>query len=96
MKKTMNTANTQRIALLIRQCEYATASTTSSAFFRFSKQEFQDLAIQVNKEHHDLITEMFRSLDDIFRLMFLLTKCLSPLRLRQPIENKLPKLMMLL
>ena len=65
-EKTMNAANTQRIALVIRQCEDATASAASSAFFRFSKQEFQDLAIQVNQEHHDLIAEMFRNMDEIF------------------------------
>ena len=65
-EKTMNAANTQRIALVIRQCEDATASAASSTFFRFSKQEFQYLAIQVNQEYHYLITEMFRTLDDIF------------------------------
>ena len=53
-------------ALLVKQCEYATASAASSAFFRFSQQEFQDLSIQVNQERHDLVNEMFRTLDDIF------------------------------
>ena len=65
-ERTMNAANTQRIALVIRQCEDATASAASSAFFRFSKHKFQDLAIQVNQEHHGLTTEMFRTLDEIF------------------------------
>ena len=52
--------------MLVNQCEDATGSASSFAFFRFSQQEFQYLAIQVNQEHHDLITEMFRTLDDIF------------------------------
>ena len=65
-EKTTNSTNTKRIALLVKQCEDATTSAASSAFFRFSEQEFQDLAIQVNQEHHDLIIEMFRTLDDIF------------------------------
>ena len=35
-EKTTNATNIQRIALLVKQCEDATASATSSAFFRFS------------------------------------------------------------
>ena len=57
---------TRRINTLEKQCEDATTSAASSAFFRFSQQEFQYLAIQVNQEHHDLITEIFRTLDNIF------------------------------
>ena len=52
--------------MLVKQCEDATASAASSTFFWFSQQEFQDLAIQVNQQHHGLITEMFMTLDDIF------------------------------
>ena len=46
--------------------EDATASATSSSFSNFFEEEFKELAIQNNKEHHDLVCELFKTLDNIF------------------------------
>ena len=51
--------------MLEKQCEDATTSAASSAFSKFSQQEFRDLAIQINQEHHELLIELFNTLDDI-------------------------------
>ena len=40
-------------------------ATTSSLFFKFSQEEFKELALQTNREHHDLINELFKTLDNI-------------------------------
>ena len=61
-----NTTITQRIALLEKQCEYATASAASSSFSRFTQEQFKELAIKTNKENHELISELFQTLNDIF------------------------------
>ena len=53
------------IVMLEKQCEDATSSLASSSFSKFSQQEFKDLAIQINQEHHELLTELFNTLDDI-------------------------------
>ena len=65
-EQAVNATIIQRIDFIEKQHEYATASEASSTFSKFSQQEFKDSAIQVNLEHHKLITEMFRTLDDIF------------------------------
>ena len=65
-ENTVNATLVQKVALLERQCEDATASATSSSFSKFSLEEFKDLAIRTNKEHHDLVCELFKNLDNIF------------------------------
>ena len=52
--------------MLEKQCEDATASAASSIFSRFTQQEFKELAIWTNQEHHELLTELFQTLNDIF------------------------------
>ena len=32
----------------------------------FSQEEFKELALRTNREHHDLISELFKTLDNIF------------------------------
>ena len=56
----------QKVVLLEKQCEDATASATSYSFFKFSQEESKDLALQTNREHHDLISELLKPLDNIF------------------------------
>ena len=65
-ERDVNVTLVQKVALLERQCEDATASAASSSFFKFSQEEFKDLASLTNKEHHDLICELFKTLDNIF------------------------------
>ena len=50
-EKTANSTLMQRIALLEKKCEYATATATSYSFSRFSQQEFKELVIKTNQEH---------------------------------------------
>ena len=64
-EQAINATNAQRIAILEKQCEDATASAASAAFSKFSQQEFKDLDIQINQEHHELLTEFFNTLNDI-------------------------------
>ena len=45
-EQAINATNAQRIAMLEKQCEDATASAVSSAFSKFSQQEFKDFAIR--------------------------------------------------
>ena len=52
--------------MLEKQYEDATVSVASSSFFKFSQEEFKELALQTNSENHDLINELFKTLDDIF------------------------------
>ena len=49
-----------------KQCEDATTSVASSSFSKFSQEEFKQLALQTNREHHDLMSELFKTLDNIF------------------------------
>ena len=63
--KAIKATITQRIALLEKQAKDATASATSSAFSKFSQQEFKDLAINTNQEHNELLTKLFNTLNDI-------------------------------
>ena len=65
-EKTANVVFAHRISLLEKQCEYATASAASSLFSRFSQHEFKELAIRINQENHELISELFQTMDDIF------------------------------
>ena len=48
------------------QCEDKTASVASSSYSKFSQEEFKELAIRTNKEHYDLVCELFKTLDNIF------------------------------
>ena len=52
--------------MLEKQYEDATASAASSSFSKFSQEEFKELAIWTNREHHDLVSELFKTLDNIF------------------------------
>ena len=61
-----NSIITQRIASLEKESEDATSSAASSVFSRFTQQEFKELAIKTNQQHHELISELFQTLDNIF------------------------------
>ena len=63
---TTNSNLVQKVALLEIQYEDAIASAASSSFSKFSQEEFKDLVIQTNWEHHDLVIELFKTLDNIF------------------------------
>ena len=65
-EKTTNSTLVQKVALLEKHYEDETGSATSSSFSKFSQEEFKELAIQTNKEHHDLVCELFKTLDNIF------------------------------
>ena len=52
--------------MLERQYEDETASASSSSFSKFSQEEFKELDIQTNREHHDLFSELFKTVDNIF------------------------------
>ena len=61
-----NATLVQKVAVLERQNEDATASVASSSFSRFFQEEFKELAIRTNREHFDLVCELFNTLADIF------------------------------
>ena len=65
-EKNGNATLVQKVALLERQYEYATTSAASSSFSKFSQEEFKDLSIRTNREHYDLVCELFKTLADIF------------------------------
>ena len=65
-EKNDNATLVQKVAVLERKNEDATASATSSSFSKFSQEEFKELAIRTNREHYDLVCELFKTLDDIF------------------------------
>ena len=65
-EKTTNAILVHKIALLEKQYEYETASVASSSFYKFSQEEFKELAIRTNREHHDLVNELFKTFDNIF------------------------------
>ena len=54
--------------MLERQCEDATASAASSLFSKFSQEEFKELALWTHMEHYDLVSELFKNLDNIFEI----------------------------
>ena len=60
--------------MLERQNEHATAIASSSSFSKFSQEEFKELAIRTNMEHYDLICELFKTLDDIFKIHMVFDK----------------------
>ena len=57
-----------------RQCEDATASAASSSYSKFSQEEFKELSIRTNKEHYDLVCELFKTLDNIFETHMVVDK----------------------
>ena len=61
-EKNDNTTLVQKVAVLERQNEDANASVASSSFSKFSQEEFKELAIGTNREHYDLICELFKTL----------------------------------
>ena len=65
-EKTTNATLVQKVALLEKQYEDATASAASSSFSNFSQEEFKELALWTNRENHELISELFKTLDNIF------------------------------
>ena len=60
--------------MLERQNEDATTSAASSSFSKFSQEEFKELVIRTNREHFDLVCELFRNLADIFETHIVFTK----------------------
>ena len=73
-ENTDNATLVQKVAILERQNEDATTSAASSSFSRFSKEEFKELAIRTNREHFDLVCELFRTLVDIFETQIVFDK----------------------
>ena len=72
-----NTANAifvQRIALLDKQCEDATASASSSSFSMFAQEEFKELSIQTKNENYDFVFDLFKTLDNIFETHIIFDK----------------------
>ena len=65
-ENTTNATLVQKVALLEKQYEYATASEASYSFSKFSQEEFKELALRTNREHYDLVSEFFKTLDNIF------------------------------
>ena len=39
---------------------------SSSSFSKFSQEEFKEISTRTNKEHYDLVCELFKTLADIF------------------------------
>ena len=75
-EKVFNVTFVQKVALLERQCVDATVSATSSSFSKFSQEEFKKLAIRTNKEHYDLVCELFKTIDNIFETHMVFARCL--------------------
>ena len=65
-EKNDNSTLVQKVVVLERQNEDATASATSSSFSRFSHEEFKEIAIRNNREHFYLVCELFGTLANIF------------------------------
>ena len=65
-EKNDNATLVQKVAVLERQNEDATSSAASSSFSKFSQEEFKELTIRTNREHYDLVCELFKTLADIF------------------------------
>ena len=55
-ENTTNSTLVQKVALLEKQYEYATASAASSSFSKFSQEEFKELALRTKGEHYDLVS----------------------------------------
>ena len=69
-----NATLVQKVAVLERKNEDATANVASSSFSKFSQEEFKELAIRTNREHFDLVCELFITLADIFETHIVFTK----------------------
>ena len=65
-EKNDNATLVQKVVVLERQNEDATASVASSSFSKFSQEAFKELAIRTNWEHFDMVCELFNTLADIF------------------------------
>ena len=65
-EKTTNATLVQKVALLEKQYEDATASAASYSFSKFSQEDFKEIALRTNREHHDLVSKLFKTLDNIF------------------------------
>ena len=65
-EKNDNATLVQKVIALQKQNEDATASAALSSFSKFSEEEFKELAIRTNREHFDLVCELFGTLVDIF------------------------------
>ena len=65
-EKNDNVTLVQKFAVLERKNEDETASAASSSFSKFSQEEFKELAIRTNREHYDLVCDLFKTLADIF------------------------------
>lgn len=65
-ERTVNVTLAQKVELLVKDNEDAIASAASSSFSKFSKEEFKELAIGINREHYCLVCELFKTLDNIF------------------------------
>ena len=65
-ENTTNATLVHKVTLLERQYEDATVSATSSSFSKFSQEEFKELALRTNSEHHDFVSELLKTLDNIF------------------------------
>ena len=65
-EKNDNATLVHKVTILERKNEDATASAASSSFSKFSQEEFKELVIRTNREHYDLICELFKILNDIF------------------------------
>ena len=68
---TANAVFVQRIPFLEKQCEYENASAASSSFSKFSQEEFKELALKTSQERHELINELFKTLDSVFESHFI-------------------------
>ena len=79
-EKNDNATLVQKVVVLERQIEDATASAASYSFSKFSQEELKELAIRTNREHYYLVCELFNNLDDILRLTWCLKKCLLLLK----------------
>ena len=56
IEKNTNATLVQKLVLLEKQYEDATASAASSSFSKFSQEEFNELALRTNGENSDLVT----------------------------------------
>ena len=65
-ENTTNSTLVQEVVLLEKKYEDANTSAASSSFSKFSQEEFKELALRTNREHHDLVSELFKTLDNIF------------------------------
>ena len=65
-ERTVNVTLAQKVELLVKEIEDAIGSAASSSFSKFSKEEFKELAIRINREHYCLVYDLFKTLDNIF------------------------------